>query len=1039
MLELKKIKKEYKTGAEVVHALKGVDLAFRENEFVSILGPSGCGKTTLLNIMGGLDQYTSGDLVINGVSTKKYKDANWDAYRNHSIGFVFQSYNLIPHQTVLANVELALTLSGVSSEERRRRAVKALEDVGLGDQLNKKPAQMSGGQMQRVAIARALINDPDILLADEPTGALDSETSLQIMKVLKEISKNKLIIMVTHNPDLAKKYSTRIVKLTDGLVTGDTNPYKPEKKRATKKDTEALKSPKNKSMSFKTAIQLSLNNLMTKKARTILTAFAGSIGIIGIALILSVSSGFQNYIDKIEEDTLSSYPLTIESTTVDMTSLFAAFSGGTGECDKDDESTANAKSGYIHEQQVIADSFSSMGKNDLASFKKYMDTKLNKIKPWFNYYEYGYGIHPLIYSTDMKYGVYRVCPDSLMDTYMNSLNSNFVTTDVFSKMMDNPELLESQFELAAGKWPKKYNELVLVLQEKDEMMDYISYALGLRDPKQYRKMMNKLTQGKEIKSHTKAKEWKYEEFMDLEFALVNPSDTYKYNASYDMWEDMSNDTPFMKELIKKSEKLHITGIVYPKEKTSASVMMTGVHYLPSLNEHIMSEAAKTDIVQQQLTNDKIDVFSGKSFESLAEGNDEAMGFGDIISVDENKLASALGGDINPDSIKDMIVDNTMDALKDVDPTETIKSIAATAATHMGGIVQELMSSALSDTIDISTDSIDNAVMNNMDSGEHSDIINSILLSYADELKGMVPISGDLTSVSESLQMVMTNVLQSENTNNKLAAYAEGIALQKTAENVPQSMAKVAQDLGSQFNVDPSAISSAFSMNMDEDEMTRLISTFMSGDEESSYEGNLRKLGYANEAEPTSITFYLKDFESKEKLLDFLENYNDKMKAAGDEDKVLSYTDITGTMMSSVKTITNAVSYVLIAFVAISLIVSSIMIGVITYISVLERTKEIGILRAIGASKKDISRIFNAETLLVGLCAGLIGIGSSLLLIIPINKILLSLTGIASLKAALPAAGAIILILISMLLTYVAGLIPSGMAAKKDPVVALRTE
>ena len=1036
MLELKNIKKDYKTGAETVHALKGVNLAFRENEFVSILGPSGCGKTTLLNIMGGLDQYSSGDLVINGISTKKYKDANWDAYRNHSIGFVFQSYNLIPHQTVLANVELALTLSGVSSEERRRRAVKALEDVGLGDQLNKKPAEMSGGQMQRVAIARALINDPDILLADEPTGALDSETSTQIMKVLKNISKTKLIIMVTHNPDLAKKYSTRIVKLSDGLVVGDSKPYKPEKKRATKKDSAELKHPKNKSMSLKTAFQLSLNNLMTKKARTILTAFAGSIGIIGIALILSVSSGFQNYIDKIEEDTLSSYPLTIESTTVDMTSLFAAFSGGTGENDKDDEVTANAKKGYIHEQQVIADSFSSMGKNDLASFKKYLDSKMGKIKPWFNYYEYGYGVQPLIYSTDMKYGVYRVCPDSLMDTYMNSLNSNFVTTDVFSKMMDNQELLQSQFEVVAGKWPEKYNELVLVLQEKDEMMDYISYALGLRDPKQYRKMMNKLTQGKEIKSKTEAKEFSYEELMGLEFALVNPSDTYRYNSSYDMWEDMSEDDAYMKDLIKKSEKLHITGIVYPTEKSSASVMMTGVHYLPSLTKHIMEEAGKTDIVKQQKTHDKIDVFSGKSFESLAEGKDESMGFGDIISVDEKKLASALGGNINPNSIKKMITDNTMEALKDADPTETIKSIAGSAATHMGAMVQELM---MTGSTSIDSSAIDSAMMHNLDSTEHADIINALITNYANTLKGMAPITGDMTSISQQLQMTMTDVLQSESTNDKLAAYGEGLALQKTAENVPASMAQVAQDLGSQFNVDPAAISSAFSMNIDEGEITRLMSSFMSSDEESSYEGNLRKLGYAELEEPIQMTFYMKDFESKEKFLDFLDSYNDKMQAAGDEEKVISYSDITGTMMSSVKTITNAVSYVLIAFVAISLVVSSIMIGVITYISVLERTKEIGILRAIGASKKDISRIFNAETLLVGLCAGLIGIGSSLLLIIPINKILLSLTGIASLKAALPAAGAIILIFISMLLTYIAGLIPSRMAAKKDPVVALRTD
>ena len=1042
MLELKKITKTYDTGGDSVHALKGVDLAFRENEFVSILGPSGCGKTTLLNIMGGLDQYSTGDLVINGVSTKEYKDANWDAYRNHSIGFVFQSYNLIPHQTVLANVELALTLSGVTPEERRKRAISALEEVGLGDQLNKKPAQMSGGQMQRVAIARALINNPDILLADEPTGALDSETSVQIMGLLKKIASNKLVIMVTHNPDLAKEYSTRIVNLSDGLVVGDSNPLVPVTKDANNPKLDKKKSksdsPKNKSMSFKTAMQLSLNNLMTKKARTILTAFAGSIGIIGIALILSVSNGFQMYIDKLEEDTLSSYPLAIESTTLDMSSMIAAFAGDSGSDDDEEETKGPKHDGYIQEHQVIADSFSSMGTNDLTSLKKYMDSKMGTIESWFNYYQYNYGIRPQIYSTSMKYGVYRVCPDTLMSTYKNSLNSNFMTTDVFSQMLDNQELLDSQFKVLAGKWPEKYNEMVLVLEDEDNMMDYIAYALGLRDPKEYKRMMSKLAKGKEIKTHNKAKEWSYEDIMNLDFALVRAGDTYKYNSQYDVWEDMTEDEDYMEDLINRSEKLHISGVVCPKEKNGATVMMTGVHYLPSLTQHVMDEAATTEIVKQQRTHDEMDVFSGKSFDSINEGEDEETGFGDMISVDEKKLAKAFGGSVNPDSIKKMVIDNSTKALKDIDPTEMIKSIATDAGTDMGKVMASLMMSSLP-PYNITESDIDSAIAENQNTGKNAEVINKLLNLYGEALKEKAPITGGVEEVTQIMQVAMGELLQSERATDMMSAYAMGIAIKKTAENVPAAIAQVAQDMGSQFNVDPKLISSAFSMNMDEDELTRLITAQMTGEEEVGLDENLRKLGYADIKKPTSITFYFKDFDSKELFIDFLEDYNEQQKQAGEEDKVISYTDITGTMMSSVKTITNAVSYVLIAFVAISLIVSSIMIGVITYISVLERTKEIGILRAIGASKKDISRIFNAETIIVGLCSGVMGIVTSLILIVPINKILLSLTKIASLQAALPAAGAIILIIISMMLTYVAGLIPSGMASKKDPVVALRSE
>lgn len=1095
MLELKNITKEYKTGGEVVHALKGINLAFRESEFVSILGPSGCGKTTMLNILGGLDQYTSGDLVIDGISTKEYKDADWDAYRNDTIGFVFQSYNLISHQTVLANVELALTLSGVSASERRKRAIAALEQVGLGNQLNKKPAQMSGGQMQRVAIARALINDPDIILADEPTGALDSETSLQIMGILKEISARKLVIMVTHNPELAEQYSTRIVRVSDGLVVSDTDPFVPGASPAkvaaaaasgfatsqlptddslnAASDSAAAMTPdsadasaladstadasatprkksrrasrrRNKSMSMLTALHLSTNNLMTKKARTLLTAFAGSIGIIGIALILSVSSGFQDYIDQLEEDTLSSYPLQIQSETADMTSMITAFASG-----KDSDSSADTdkdKSNIIHEQQIMSDMLGSIGSNDLTAFKEYLDSNEDKLKSWTNDYEYFYGISPSIYSLDDKYGVLRVSPGSIMQSYMNGLQKSMVSyanTDVFFQMMNNQELLSEQFKVVAGEWPQEYNELVLVLDSPDQLNDYIVYTLGMRDPQELKDMINEVMKGNEVKVNNEPLEWTYDYILGKEFALVNACDTFRRNSSYDVWEDMSDDDAYMKDLIKKSEKLKIVGIVCPKDKSGATAMSNGIGYLPSLTEHMIEYASESDIVKIQLAEKNVDVFSGKSFEDIRNKTDQGLGFGDMISIDQDKLKNALGGDIDPNAMQKAIENNAQNALKDLNPADTIKSIMTDAATGNAAMLQQIMTQQPDETgnIPFDNDTIDKALGDNLNSGAHKDIVNKLMRNYADTLKAKVTDSGSapLMQLASELPQELQSFMTDENTTNAVTAYAEGIALQKTAQNVPQAIGGVAQAMGEQFNVDPSGIADAFTMKMDEDELTRLITAYMAGNEESSYESNLRTLGYANLKNPTSMAFYLKDFDSKEAFLSFIDSYNEDAKSAGNEDLVISYTDITGVMMKSVKTITNAVSYVLIAFVAISLVVSSIMIGVITYISVLERTKEIGILRAIGASKKDISRIFNAETIIVGLCAGVIGIGVSLLLLIPINKILLNLTKIASLKAVLPPGGAIALILISIFLTFIAGLIPSGMAARKDPVVALRTE
>lgn len=1126
MLELKNISKEYRTGAEVVRALRGIELAFRESEFVSILGPSGCGKTTMLNILGGLDQYTDGDLLIDGISTKEYKDADWDAYRNDTIGFVFQSYNLISHQTVLSNVELALTLSGIPAEERKKRAIAALEQVGLGDQIYKKPAEMSGGQVQRVAIARALINDPDIILADEPTGALDTETSSQVMDILKKISENRLVIMVTHNPELAEQYSTRIVRLSDGQVISDTDPFvpaaAPDSAAAAAKNSGRARRRRNKSMSMATALQLSLNNLMTKKARTLLTAFAGSIGIIGIALILSVSHGFQQYIDKMEEDTLSSYPLTIQSETADMGSMITAFMANAQDT-KGEDSGDN-----IHEQRIMTDMLASVGTNDLAAFRKYLESNMDRIGGWFNAYDYSYGLTVNIYSTNMEYGPLRVSPGSIMQSYMSGFQqSNFsmMNNDVFFQMMDNEKLLKSQYKTLAGRWPEKYNELLLVLDSEDQLNDYIVYTLGLRDPQELKDMINKVMNGEEVENTSEQLEWTYDDFLGMEFALVHSCDTYKRNSSYDVWEDMTEDDAYMEDLIKRSEKLKITGIVCAKEASSANAMDSGIGYLPSLTDHMIKYASESDIVKIQKLNKNVDVFSGKTFEDIHNKTSEGLGFEDMISIDENKLKKALGGDIDPNAIQNDIIEIGNETVKKNFDTKSIDAVKTTVTNDLkkgfNGINASIVSRAKKDGRDfrLSDEIIDEAFKDNLISSDnpHNAILNSMLGVYANQglkaaesninqaieksdpdkiveeltnqlknmglpvakemvinilqsipegaseeqiktlLQNTIPglpedlastLAGAFAPAAEAYRMTPADIVEKYlspmpdaiiNSKDMAAGIAQYAAGTVAATNLYPALGEVAQAVGKQFNVDPAGIADAFTMKMNEDEITRLITAYVSGGQEASYDRNLRKLGYAELDKPDTMSFYLKDFESKEAFLKFIDDYNDDMQKAGEEDKVISYTDITGVLINSVKKITNAVSYVLIAFVAISLVVSSIMIGVITYISVLERTKEIGILRAIGASKKDISRIFNAETIIIGLCAGLIGIGVSLLLLIPINHILIGLTNISALKAVLPAAGGMALVLISIFLTFIAGLIPSGMAARKDPVVALRTE
>lgn len=852
MLRLEKITKEYITGDSKVEALKGISLQFRKSEFVAILGQSGCGKTTLLNIIGGLDKYTTGDLVINGKSTKEFKDRDWDAYRNHSVGFVFQSYNLIPHQNILSNVELALTLSGVSKKERRKRAIEALEQVGLGDQLNKKPNQLSGGQMQRVAIARALVNDPEIILADEPTGALDTKTSVQIMEILKKISKDRLIIMVTHNPDLAEKYSSRIIKILDGKITDDSNPYSVEEEE---KEDRTSKANSKVSMNFLTALSLSLNNLMTKKGRTILTSFAGSIGIIGIALILSLSSGMQAYINRVEEDTLSSYPITVQEETIDMASMMTSLMGETEETEHED--------GKVYSKNIVNDMLSTIStkiqSNNLEEFKKYLDDENSPIKDYINAVQYSYNLDLNIYKEDDD-KVVQVNPSQIFAKLGMEGMSNMMLaeTDVWQELLDNDELLQSQYDVIAGKWPENYNEVVLIVDENNEIYDYTLYALGILDQDELEEKYQKILDGEEVEDED-VKSYTYDDLLNTKFKVLLNTDYFEKDG--DIWIDNTENEDYIKEKLEDAEEISIAGIIRPKEGTVATAMSATVGYTKELKEYVINEVNNSEIVKEQKENPDINIFTGIEF-----------------------------------------------------PEDTDAKF-------------------------------------------------------------------DFSSLTDEQRMYMASLSEEELAN----------LMQQYTENAS-----------------------------------------------ATYEGNLEKMGVVDLDSPSSISIYPKDFESKEQIATEIENYNQKQRDDGKEENVITYTDIVGTMMNSVSTIIDAISYILIAFVAISLVVSSIMIGIITYISVLERTKEIGILRSIGASKKDISRVFNAETFIIGLCAGLLGIGVTLLLNIPINMIIKAVTEISGI-AKLPTVGAIILVVISMVLTIIAGLIPAKMASKKDPVEALRTE
>lgn len=1254
MLQIKDIHKEYRTGNLVQRALDGVSLSLRDNEFVAILGPSGSGKTTLLNIIGGLDRYDSGDLIINGISTKKYKDRDWDSYRNHTIGFVFQSYNLIPHQTVLANVELALTISGVSKSERRRRAKEALEKVGLGAQIHKKPSQMSGGQMQRVAIARALVNDPEILLADEPTGALDSDTSVQVMDLLQEVAKERLVVMVTHNPELAQLYATRIVTVKDGRILSDTDPFVI--------DSESMAPPVHKnmgksSMSFFTALSLSFQNLKTKKARTLLTSFAGSIGIIGIALILSISNGVDKYITNMEEETLSEYPLQIQSTGVDLTSMMMG--AATAQSGK--------KDGEVGVAQMVTNMFSKMNSNDLESLKVYLDSNESSISQYANSVEYTYSVSPQIFLENEK-NIRQVNPDKSFSAMglgsgsSNSIMSSTMSTDVFHEMPEDADLYKDQYDVKAGRWPENYKECVLVLTSQGDISDFLQYTLGLRDGKELDDMVQKFMAEEAVETPENEGPYTYDEILGKKFKLVNSTDYYEYDEEYKVWKDKSDNSSYMKKLVKNGEDLTIVGIVQPVEGATASMLTAGICYTPELTKHVIEKAASSEIVKQQLADEKINVFTGEEFgkednenskfdmESLFSINADALqeafqvdlsGFnmdlsslsglssGLNVEMPDMPDMSALAGNINLDesSMPDLsklikLDDLDLDLSHMIDPEEILKNLPADQVPDMSqalksvkfDFTEEKVTALLKEVLTGYQDSIKDKpeadmdkmqaalkqyltskemnerlckdlqelVKNNVNVDMSSEKLIAVAVGLMNQYQEYAKANGitqtDVASIlaflsqgeiqqqikEEAENLVKNSVtvnittkqiqdlllqdvvaaypeyarnnslpdpanlgtyfleyMQTEDGQNRLMnglmtlvdtsevqtqfsqametymksmmtsftdAIAKGIeskfteimeqvekqltkgiqtAMEQMMGNISSGMQEAMQSvmasvsssitsamsqamsglggLGSSMgnmedalSIDPEAFAKAIQMNMNEDDLSELMMSLLSS-ENSSYDGNLKKLGYADLNVPGGINIYPKDFESKSEIVGILDQYNADMEAAGEDEKVITYTDLVGTLMSSVTNIVNIISYVLVAFVAISLVVSSIMIGVITYISVLERKKEIGILRAIGASRHNVSQVFNAETFIIGFCAGAMGIGITLLLLIPANSIIRSLADGVNVKAALTPVAAVVLIGLSVVLTLLGGLIPSRKAAKSDPVTALRTD
>ena len=1162
MLQIRDIHKEYKTGNLVQKALDGVSLNLRDNEFVAILGPSGSGKTTLLNIIGGLDRYDNGDLIINGVSTKRYKDRDWDSYRNHTIGFVFQSYNLIPHQTVLSNVELALTISGISGKERKQRALDALDKVGLREQAHKKPNQMSGGQMQRVAIARALVNDPDILLADEPTGALDTETSIQVMDLLKEVAKDRLVVMVTHNPELAEEYATRIVKLKDGKIIADSDPFDPEMR------SDAL-APVHKnlgkaSMSFLTALALSFNNLWTKKTRTVLVAFAGSIGIIGIALILSLSNGINTYIDRIESQTLSQYPLSIERSTVSFMSMMMVST----------DTWEPAKEGEVTEVPSVSQILSTVRTNDLIALKTYFDTEKPEIYDLTNGVEYSYGIEPQIFRYEKNGEFRQVNPNndfSSMGLSSSSMFTSAYSMNVFFEIPENEELYVNQYDIKTGRWPQNSKEAVLVLTPNGAVSDYIIYAFGLRDPKELDKMVRDFSNGIEVVSDQEYFTWHYEDFMGKTFKVTPAYKFYKYDEKQKVYTDMRNSADYMRNLLKNSRDLEIVGIVQPKADQDIMMLGSGIYYGKDLVEELREESETAAIVKAQLADREVNVLTGERFDeeesdfkmdNLFEIDEDAIR--DAFKFDEDKLkfdkdafgdmsgldfAGALGSampNLSEKQLKDLLkgvelkIDTAalikgmgsvftdyMDyasADPSTDYSKLPDAIAAYIASSEGSAVlrQQLIKiineSGIADidqavankALSAITDGFaEYALANGMDLTDQSrypeyyreylqstegkkildeqsamiskeitdkvkitpkqaqGVAEAILDAYSkyateNNLPDPKALEGSLKEYmgTDRAKKLITEVVTSsvnvdeitksltKNVNGltsqmagQLAKGIEkaiGMVVERLASNMTKAMQDTFSDFGSALSVDRDAFAKAFQFNMDEDEMQSFMSELMGG-KTSSAEGNLSAFGYCDREDLRSITIYPKDFESKDQITTIIKDYNKMVEDRGEEDKSIGYTDIVGALMKSVTKIINTISYVLIAFVAISLVVSSIMIGVITYISVLERRKEIGILRAMGASKRNVADVFNAETMITGFLAGLFGVGISLILLIPINSLIHKLAESADVSAAMPWAAAIILVLLSVVLTLIGGLIPSKTASRQDPVTALRTE
>ena len=1079
MLELKGICKRYVTQSFTQVALDSVSLSFRDNEFVAILGPSGSGKTTMLNVIGGLDHFDSGDLLIDGISTKDFHDRDWDAYRNNRIGFVFQSYNLIPHQTILENVELALTLTGVGHAERRQRAREALEKVGLGEHVNKRPSQLSGGQMQRVAIARALINDPEIVLADEPTGALDSTTSVQVMDLLKEVARDRLVIMVTHNPDLAYQYATRIVNLADGKITDDSDPF--DVADATRREAKPTRKT---SMSFVTALGLSARNLMTKKGRTAMTAFAGSIGIIGIAAILALSNGVNGYIKKVEEDTLSSYPLTISKQDYDLSSMM----GGQGAADDDspenvDSSDDSAETDKIPVVTAVKDMFASVKSNDMTSFKAWLDDGGDGIDKEVNAIQYGYGVSPVVYRAgkgDEK--PVRLVPNAMTEAMSGGASSaatvsmESMGTSVFNEMIDDQSLLDSQYDVVAGHWPTSANEAVMVLSSRGTVGDYTLYSIGALDIDELNDLVNSaMTADGGVKAPETGTDFTYDDALSTTFKVLSPADAYRKNEETGMWTDMSGDADFMAAKVADGIDVHIVGVVRPNETANASALSPGIAYTHALTRQLMERAADSQIVLEQLAHPETDVFTGKTFDELQGEAKQGVDLGSMFSVDEAALKSAfsfdtsvlsgVAGGMDPSCLDLSELDIDLSGVgKDIDfsdimskapapdfsgvfdglelTPEQMQQVGALANQLFTGFMQSEQFKALTPEDLKDASKLAAAFSTYLESDTAAQQI----------LAQLKALGGD--ALAERLQQAMTDYVQKQlapylqqaldqmmksisdqiatTVSTQLKAGAAGLMGQMATQ-----MSSSFANLASAMRVDASAFARAIHFNMDAEDLSSLMMSYAKASQ-LTYDNNLTTLGYADEADPISVKIFPRDFEAKERVLDHIDAYNKQVKAAGHDEQAISYTDYMGIIMGSVTDIVNTISLVLIAFVSISLVVSSIMIGIITYISVLERKKEIGILRAIGASKRNVANVFNAETFIEGLIAGVFAIVVVVLVSFPVNTWALAAKQVPNLMS-LPVQDALVLIAISVLLTVVAGLLPACSASKKDPVEALRSE